>query len=304
MAKQGNRSQTSSGTKQKLELQVSSMAGSYNLFDAVSSTTDCESRNGVAVDTLQPHHATMTSISALIDIMQPGGRTVSANGAMANDGTLYEVVPLWLRAWTSASDFDARCLTVEACNTTLGPEWGLSDATHRRFGKLAADMLKLGILKHLRIGEAGGIVPHNMVPGSYATACPGPCFNYDLIVQYALEYLNPPKKKVDTEMPQIITLVGGDLALVGTAKGSRGFKADSPEGRILIKARDNKQMVGSETVTLGNLYESVSKGVELTQAAADAIGKAIAAGITIPSGPTAAEIAKAVNDDAAIRLKS
>lgn len=127
--------------------------------------------------------------------MQPGGRVVSANYVLATDGTLIEKVPVNRRAFTSATVFDNRCLTVETVNTTGGPQWGISDASHRRLGKLAADMMREGLLTGLHYGP-GGIIGHRDVPGTYATACPGPSYNADLILQYAREHLQPkPKPK-------------------------------------------------------------------------------------------------------------
>lgn len=162
------------------------MAGSYDLFDGQQLTgpSEYDSRYGTAIDTLQLHHATMTSLSGLIGMMMPGGRQVSANGAMGNDGTLIEVVPLSERAFTSATSYDRRCLTVECCNTTLDPEWGVSDETHRRAGKLAADMFRAGLLGGI---TRQYIIGHREVPGAYATSCPGPSFDLDLVVQYALQ---------------------------------------------------------------------------------------------------------------------
>lgn len=162
------------------------MAGSANLFDAqwLTAPSEYDSRYGTPIDTLQLHHATMISLPALIGMMMPGGREVSANGAMGNDGTLYEVVPLSERAFTSGSTYDRRCLTVECCNTTVDANWGISDETHRRAGKLAADMFRAGLLGAL---TREFIIGHREVPGTYATACPGPSFNLDLVVQYARE---------------------------------------------------------------------------------------------------------------------
>lgn len=161
-------------------------AGTLGLFDGVDLTALSESspRNR-AITTLQIHHATMTSLSGLISMMQPGGRTVSANGAMSNTGQLIEVVPtLPRRAFTSASAYDNQCLTVEACNVTLGPQWQISEATRLRFAVLAVMMFRAGLLRGLWRGD-GGILGHSEVPGTYATACPGPDMYIDRIVWLA-----------------------------------------------------------------------------------------------------------------------
>jgi hypothetical protein len=162
------------------------MAGSLDLFDSVQLTASSEyaSRQGEKIDTLQIHHATMTSLSGLIGLMQPGGRTVSANGAMGNDGHLVEVVPLANRPFTSATSYDRRSLTVEVCNTTLSPNWGISDACHVRLARLAVGMYRKGLLGSL---SRKHIIGHREVPGTYATACPGPSMDLDRIVALAVQ---------------------------------------------------------------------------------------------------------------------
>lgn len=165
------------------------MAGSNNLFDSVQYTASSEysTRGGRAIRYLQIHHATMTSLSGLISLMQPGGRTVSANGALGNDGHLVEVVPLAFRAFTSATSFDQQCLTVETCNTTLSPTWGISTASRERLARLAVSMYRQGLLGGL---TRQYIIGHYEVPGTYATACPGPDMNLDWIVRRAQEIYN------------------------------------------------------------------------------------------------------------------
>lgn len=160
------------------------MAGSLNLFDSVQYTAASEygSRQGEQIDTLQIHHATMTSLSGLIGLMQPGGRTVSANGALGTDGHLVEVVPLDKRPFTSATGYDRRSLTVEVCNTSLSPSWGISEECRLRLARLAVQMYRKGLLGSLTRNH---IIGHYEVPGTYATACPGPDMNLDRIVAYA-----------------------------------------------------------------------------------------------------------------------
>lgn len=160
-------------------------------YERADLTALTESRPRTAkIDTLQYHHGTVLSTAALRSLMNPGGRTVSSNLIATTDGELILVVPFERRALTSASEFDNRCITVETVNTTLGPDWGISDESHRRLGRLAAEMLQEGLLGGLHYGP-GGIIGHRDVPGTYATACPGPSFDADLILKYARESLAP-----------------------------------------------------------------------------------------------------------------
>jgi hypothetical protein len=154
-------------------------------FDSTNLTAPSEyaSRVGTKVDVLQIHHATTTSLDGLRALMAPGGRMVSANGAMSKDGHLQLVVPADKRAFTSATPFDRRSFTVEVCNTSLAPHWGISDAAHERLAQLAFDM-------HFELGmplDRAHIIGHREVPGTYPTACPGPSMDLDRIVRRARE---------------------------------------------------------------------------------------------------------------------
>jgi hypothetical protein len=186
--------------------------GSLDLYDRVDLTAPSESSpRQRAVSILQPHHTAYPSDEGSRRLMDAGGRTVSANGLLLRDGTLVEVVPLNRRAFTSASSFDESCLTVEMVNQTGSPEWGLSDAQHRRMGKLRADMTRRGL------GTNDAIVPHNRVPGSYPTACPGPSYNEALIRKYADEYLNdtPIQEEDDMSAVTYYNVPNGTRANIG-----------------------------------------------------------------------------------------
>lgn len=273
------------------------MAGSYDLFDAqaITGPTEYDSRYGTKIDTLQIHHATMTSISGLISLMAPGGRQVSANGAMGNDGGLYEVVPASERAFTSATEYDRRSLTVECCNTTVDANWGISDATHRRLGKLAAQMFQKGLLGGI---NRSYIIGHNEVPGTYATACPGPSMNLDLVVQYAREFLNPPRKgapPMSTLFDVLDDSQDRDFLLGDGGKISPVPNSDKAALRLWWKGVSGGKPVD---VYYGDLLK-IGKQISLANPATST-----SSGPVTVNGPTPAEIAKAVNDDAAARLKA
>lgn len=169
-------------------------------FDDLTEITESDPRRG-DYDTLQWHHTVTTSYGAARDLMSAGGRTVSANGLMTADGRLARVVDLSRRAFTSASVFDHRSLTVECVNTSGGPEYGLSDATHRRLGKTLSEMVREG--RSQLIYGPGGLLQHKDVPGSYATACAGPSADSDRVLAYAREYMTP--KRLGTADMQYIS---------------------------------------------------------------------------------------------------
>jgi hypothetical protein len=177
------------------------MAGSLDLFDSqwlTNQETESDPRRS-DVGYLQVHHTAYPSTSGARALMDPGGRTVSANGLLDPDGHLYEVVLLSRRAYTSATGFDHNCLTVETVNTTGGPTWGISEASRLRLAHLAVAMFRAGILGSLTRAH---IIGHGEVPGTYATACPGPDMHLDHICELAQAiHAGVPKPKPIQEDP-------------------------------------------------------------------------------------------------------
>lgn len=161
--------------------------GYLGLFDRTDHTADTEwdSRQGERITTLQIHHTAYPNDAGSRALMDPGGRTVSANGLLLQDGTLLEVVPGQFRAFTSATGFDRRCLTVETVNQDGSPTWHISEVQRLRLAKLNREMAAAGLpIAVGRRGE-GGIIGHYEVPGTYATACPGPDMQLDHIAALA-----------------------------------------------------------------------------------------------------------------------
>lgn len=143
------------------------------LATGTSWTSDRSSRNGARIDRFIVHHAATTSLSALLSLFQPGGRTVSANYAI-KDGQIIATVPEEYRPWTSASAVDdARAVTVEVANSSAGGSWPVSEASFHSLARLIADVsARYGfdindstILTHQELYRRFG--------RSYATACPG-----------------------------------------------------------------------------------------------------------------------------------
>lgn len=143
------------------------------LTNGIQLTSDNDSRNGRKVDRFIVHHAATTSLSAILELFQPGGREVSANYALGSDGTLILAVDEDRSAWTSASWYDDRAITIEVANSQAGGSWPVSDAAFDKLARLIADVsIRYGfpvnddtVLTHqelyIRFGE------------SYPTACPG-----------------------------------------------------------------------------------------------------------------------------------
>lgn len=144
-----------------------------NLANGIQLTSDSSPR-GSGIDRFIIHHAATTSLAAILSLFQPGGRTVSANYALGNDGTLILAVDENLRAWTSGSaSWDGRAVTIEVANSVAGDPWPVSAASFDKLARLIADVsLRYGfpindntVLTHQELYIRYG--------ASYATACPG-----------------------------------------------------------------------------------------------------------------------------------
>lgn len=139
-------------------------------------TSDCSSRDGAAVRYFIVHHAATTSLGAILALFRPGGRTVSANYAIGNDGTIVATVPREKRAWTTGSYlYDKQAITVEVANSQAGGKWPVSQSAFDALARLIADE---ATAHGFPIDDAH-VITHQEVYArsggreSYATACPG-----------------------------------------------------------------------------------------------------------------------------------
>lgn len=143
------------------------------LANGIQLTSDSSPRSS-RIDRFIVHHAATTSLAAILSLFQPGGREVSANYAMGNDGTLILAVDEDRRAWTSGSSYwDSRAVTIEVANSYAGDPWPVSDASFDKLARLIADVsLRYGfdinndtVLTHQELYTRYG--------DSYPTSCPG-----------------------------------------------------------------------------------------------------------------------------------
>lgn len=143
------------------------------LTNGVQITPDSSPRTS-RIDRFIVHHAATTSLATILGLFQPGGRTVSANYALGNDGTLILAVDEDRRAWTSSSaHWDGRAVTIEVANAIAGGAYPVSDAAFDKLARLIADVAT-------RYGfpiNDETILTHQELwiryRASYATSCPG-----------------------------------------------------------------------------------------------------------------------------------
>lgn len=234
------------------------------------------------------HHGATTSADAIIYMETSGSRQVSSHQVI-KDTRNAGIVQEQFRAWSlSDAYWDSWAFTVECANESTDG-WTISAASHETLAQTVANWAaRYGFWPH-RDGDPttwtvyGHREIYTIWGGSYATACPGG-MNLDWIAKRAQQILTP-KKEVESDMPQILELVGGSLAVVGNkggTAGSRGFSATSAEGKILKKVLDGKQVIGAETIVLSTIYESVSKGADISDEQAKIIAAAVAASIKLP----------------------
>lgn len=143
------------------------------ITEAVSDGGQSSSRNGAKVQYLQEHHSTFLSADPYIQMVQTGAREVSSTFAV--DGKrIIRLVNLLRRPWTSGSaTYDAMAFTVETANSTLAPNYLVSEDSKNSLGRIAAAMAADRALAALTTQY---IYLHRQMQGrfgvSYATACP------------------------------------------------------------------------------------------------------------------------------------
>ena len=150
------------------------------LTDQIKLSSQSSSRQGAKIDTLLVHHTASVSGrgSGVVNMMVNRTRTVSSNYVLGSDGHLWMVVDEDLRAWTSGSGsdggkgaaWDRRSVTIEICNSSGAPDWGISNASIDKAARLLIDLRR-------RYGISRVIGHRDLwtqFRASYATFCPGP----------------------------------------------------------------------------------------------------------------------------------
>ena len=150
-----------------------------SIYTSTRRTTDHGSRFGFKPKRVVLHHAATTSLAVLLRLMMPGGRTVSAHAAIADD-EIVSVVPESRRSFSLASSFFERnVLSAECVNSTGAPNWALSDRTHESIARWVADCSRRHGIRPHRDGnpKTWTVIGHREVytihRRGYATACPG-----------------------------------------------------------------------------------------------------------------------------------
>lgn len=130
------------------------------------------------------HHQAGSNSPQKIAQMFNGERKASSNYAIANDGTISQMVKESDKAWTSGGqatkyvrypgkggENDAQAVTIEVANSKGAPTWEISAEAWKSLIKLCADICIRNNIKPSYTGDNNGTFTlHNFYA---ATACPG-----------------------------------------------------------------------------------------------------------------------------------
>jgi N-acetylmuramoyl-L-alanine amidase len=161
------------------------MADFGGIIDQARVSSQCSGRTGPITRVIW-HHQASTNDDATINMMVSGSRQVSSTYTVDNKdyngrgwARITGVVPEHLRPWTSSSQTaDGQALTIEACNSSGDPTWGISPYTAEACAQIAAyAYTAYGVpLRRATSGDRSGHLGHNEVISlfgeGYATACP------------------------------------------------------------------------------------------------------------------------------------
>lgn len=154
-------------------------------------TIDSQPRTA-AIDSIIHHHTAGTNKLATLALFAPGGREVTPNYFIAGN-EIWGIVPEDRRAFTSGSPYDdQRAITYEILNSSGAPGWNFSPETLDTVARLDADIAsRYGIpLQH---SQPGFLEHRNLFEWfgrSYPTACAGPAFNINQIIQATAANMN------------------------------------------------------------------------------------------------------------------
>lgn len=259
---------------------------------------DCAPRTA-DVDSIIHHHAASNNKLATLALFAPGGREVTPNYFIAGR-EIWGIVPEDYRAFTSGSWIDDnRGITYEILNSTNGPNWEFDSATLDTVMRLDADIARRhgvrlvhalpGFLEHRNINEWTG--------RGYATACAGPSFNINSIIAGTAQRMSPTKKRKNTMSTIFHRIDNGKYtyALAGESPGTSANWLETQDPNFankLAETHGNSKLLSSGT------WDSWKARYLEPLKIAGTVGGGGSAG----SAPSAAEVAKAVNDDAARRL--
>ena len=155
-------------------------------------------REGSITKIIIHHMAGILTCEQCASIFAKPSRCASANYLIGKDGKIECNVDEEFRAWTSGSrEYDMKAITIEVSNSSLAPNWEVSDVCMKSLFELCADICRRYCIVPEFTGDLkGSILFHSMLQ---ATACPGPYIKSR--IEYIVEEINK-KLCLNTEKPK------------------------------------------------------------------------------------------------------
>lgn len=129
------------------------------------------SRQGSRVSHITIHHMSGKATAAqCVEYWNNSGRKVSSTYGIGYDGDTAQYVDERHTPWTNSNwEANKSAITIEVSNSTMGPEWKVSDAAFKSLVLLVADISRRNGLHPLVQGKS--LTWHSMFAN---TDCPGP----------------------------------------------------------------------------------------------------------------------------------
>lgn len=167
------------------------------------------------------HMAGVMSAETCCNIFMNPARKASANYCIGKDGEIWCSVPEEGRAWTSGNaSIDHRSITIEVSNSSLGPNWLVSDKVYNSLVALCVDICQRYHITPVFTGkkESSTIQAHRWYQ---STLCPGP-YLYDKLGQLALDiakHLNMSQPTISAQQETKACIVRVACANLNVRKG-------------------------------------------------------------------------------------
>lgn len=249
----------------------------------------------VNVSKITVHHmAGNLDIWTCGSVFQPASRQASSNYGIDSEGRIACYVPEEYRSWCSASSWnDNRAITIEVANTTAGcydGTWAVSDKAWNALVELCADICSRYGFELVFTGDSSGsLTRHNFYA---STNCPGP-----YIEKRTQELCNAVNAKVRGED----MIDNSDIKKIAQAVWEYIYMQGTPnETKTLQNAYGTNQWSNGYNVLHSTFKESFAANAKLDKVI-EKLDHLEIGDVSIDVDYS--KVAKAVNDDAAKRMK-
>ena len=160
---------------------------------------------GSVIDTLVVHHQGSTNDDEEF-FKTANARTSCPTWQVKADGKVVEFIDPGQRP-SSTKGWNDRSVAIETQNTSMAPNWGISDASKKAIAEIAVWLSKQTEINGTPVKfklDRAHIKGHNETGA--ATACPGPSMDLDGIVKMAQEMAKPPVQPEPEPEPDTVVV--------------------------------------------------------------------------------------------------